>query len=218
MMDELELLKKDWQNKEEQLPKLSYNQIYTMIWKKSSSIVKWIFYISILELLFWVLMAIAPFLVDSFYEKLGQIEDSSTKLFMLYSNIFTFGVIAVFIYFLYKAYRGISSADNVKSLMERILKTRKIVQYYVGYNLVMAVLVTLFTIYHMFTQDEKIMQLLEGVREDGSEFKFWFVVLLISFLGLLFMVGFIWLFYRLIYGFLLKKLNRNYKELKKLKI
>jgi len=36
MMDELELLKKDWQNKEEHLPKLSYEEIYTMIWKKSS--------------------------------------------------------------------------------------------------------------------------------------------------------------------------------------
>ncbi len=53
MMDELELLKKDWQNKEEHLPKLSYDEIYKMIWKKSSSIVKWIFYISLIEFIFW---------------------------------------------------------------------------------------------------------------------------------------------------------------------
>ncbi len=53
MMDELELLKKDWQNKEEHLPKnLSYDEIYKMIWKKSSSIVKWIFYISLSNLYF----------------------------------------------------------------------------------------------------------------------------------------------------------------------
>ena len=49
MVDELELLKKDWQKKDEYLPKLSYDEIYQMIWKKSSSIVKWIFYISIIE-------------------------------------------------------------------------------------------------------------------------------------------------------------------------
>ena len=49
MMDELELLKKDWQQKDEHLPRLSYDEIHTMIWKKSSSIVKWIFYISIIE-------------------------------------------------------------------------------------------------------------------------------------------------------------------------
>ena len=40
MMDELELLKKDWQKQGEQLPKLSYEEIYKMIWKKSSSLVK----------------------------------------------------------------------------------------------------------------------------------------------------------------------------------
>ena len=52
MMDELELLKKDWQKKEKDLPKLSYDDIYKMIWKKSSSFVKWIFYISIIEFVF----------------------------------------------------------------------------------------------------------------------------------------------------------------------
>ena len=53
MLDELELLKKDWQKREANLPKLSYEEIYPMIKKKSSSIVKWIFYISIIEFVFW---------------------------------------------------------------------------------------------------------------------------------------------------------------------
>jgi len=39
MLDELELLKKDWQKREVDLPKLSYEQIYPMTKKKSSSIV-----------------------------------------------------------------------------------------------------------------------------------------------------------------------------------
>ena len=51
MMDELELLKKDWQKKDANIPQLSYNDIYEMIWKKSSSIVKWILIISILDIL-----------------------------------------------------------------------------------------------------------------------------------------------------------------------
>ena len=38
MVDELELLKKDWQKREVDLPKLSYEQIYPMTKKKSSSI------------------------------------------------------------------------------------------------------------------------------------------------------------------------------------
>lgn len=218
MMDELELLKKDWQKKDEHLPKLSYNDIYTMIWKKSSSIVKWIFYISIIELVFWILLAIAPFFIDSFLEKLGKIDDGFTQTFMAISNTITFGIILVFIYFLYKAYRRISSVDDVKSLMESILRTRKIVQYYVGYNLVMAVLVTIYMIYHMFTQDERTIKLFETVKEEGSELKFWLLGTVLVVLGMIAVVGFIWVFYRLIYGFLLRKLNHNYKELKKLEV
>jgi hypothetical protein len=42
-MDQLELLKKQWQSREQELPKLTYNDIYSMLLKKSSSIVKWIF-------------------------------------------------------------------------------------------------------------------------------------------------------------------------------
>lgn len=217
-MDELELLKKDWQKKEAHLPKLSYNEIYIMIWKKSSSIVKWIFYISIIEFVFWILMAVAPFFMDSFQEKLGEFDDGFTQTFMVVSNIITFGIISIFIYFLFKAYRGISVVDNVKSLMESILRTRKIVQYYVGYNLVMAFLVTIYTIYHMFTHDEKTIKLLETIKEEGSELKFWFFGTVIVVIGMIAVVGFIWLFYRLIYGFLLKKLNHNYKKLKKLEV
>ncbi len=108
--------------------------------------------------------------------------------------------------------------DNVKSLMESILKTRKIVQYYVGYNLVMAVLATTYSIYHIFTHDEKTMKFFETIKEEGSELKFWLLGAVIIILGMVAVVGFIWLFYRLIYGFLLRKLNHNYKELKKLEI
>ena len=59
MMDELELLKKDWQKKEGLMPKLSYDEIYSMLWKKSSSIVKWIFIISIIEFVFWLAISFA---------------------------------------------------------------------------------------------------------------------------------------------------------------
>ena len=53
-MDKLDLLKKEWQSREQNLPKVSQNDIYKMILKKSSTIVKWIFIISIAELLFWI--------------------------------------------------------------------------------------------------------------------------------------------------------------------
>ena len=58
-MDELELLKKDWKKDNSKYPKLSYDEIYKMILKKSSSIVKWIFIISLLEFAFWLLISFA---------------------------------------------------------------------------------------------------------------------------------------------------------------
>ncbi|MBE9489793.1 MAG: hypothetical protein IMY67_05830, partial [Bacteroidetes bacterium] len=66
-MDELELLKKDWNKKDNDYPKLSYDEIYKMILKKSSSIVKWIFIISILEFVLWT--GLSFILKDTNYNK-----------------------------------------------------------------------------------------------------------------------------------------------------
>ena len=57
-MDELELLKSKWQDGNQELPKLSYNDIYRMLHNKSASIVKWIFIISIFELVFWIILGL----------------------------------------------------------------------------------------------------------------------------------------------------------------
>ena len=52
-MKELDLLKKDWKKNANSFEQISETEIYKMIHKKSSSIVKWILIISILEILFW---------------------------------------------------------------------------------------------------------------------------------------------------------------------
>ena len=59
-MEELDLLKKDW-NKDH-YPKVSENDIYGMLHKSSSSTVKWIFYVSVIE--FIVLNGIGFLLTD----------------------------------------------------------------------------------------------------------------------------------------------------------
>ena len=217
-MDELELLKKDWQKKDKQLPKLSYNEIYTMIWKKSSSIVKWIFYISLIELLFWIILNAAPFFMDNYTEGVNQLDVGYTQTFVIVSSIIAFGVIFIFIYYLFRAYKSISVADNVRKLMESILRTRKIVHYYVAYNVIVMVLVTIYALVNAFNKDERMIRILESASEDGSQFKLWLIMGGIIMIGLVLTVGFIWLFYQLIYGLLLKKLNKNHQELKKLEI
>jgi hypothetical protein len=53
-MKELDLLK-DWQKNKDSFEQVSEIEIYRMIHKKSSSIVKWILIISIMEVLLWTL-------------------------------------------------------------------------------------------------------------------------------------------------------------------
>ena len=80
-MDELELLKKDWKKEDKNFPKLSYNEIYKMILKKSSSIVKWIFIISILEFVFWVAISFT-LKYTGFSDDIANVESNTTFIVM----------------------------------------------------------------------------------------------------------------------------------------
>jgi hypothetical protein len=51
-MDELELLKKDWKKQEGSFQQIGEKEIYGMLHKRSSSIVKWIVIISVLRTTF----------------------------------------------------------------------------------------------------------------------------------------------------------------------
>ncbi len=217
-MDELELLKKDWQRNDDNLPKLTYNEIYRMLWKKSSSIVKWMFFISLLELAFWILLCALPFFWNSIQITFNETYGKGDEIFFIAITVLSIVIILIFIYCLFKSYKAISTVDSVKKLMESILYTRRIVRYYVAYNLIIAVISTLHAFYSLFTHDEKTMQLLDTIKDNGSEIRFWLLSGLIVLAGIGFMIGFIWLFYRLVYGILLKRLHKNYEELKRLEL
>ena len=117
MMDELELLKKAWQKQEAQLPKLSYEEIYKMIWKKSSSMVKWIFYISVAEFLFWIAMAFLPRTSE-------QLTGNGAELMRgveLSLEILSYLIIIYFIFKFYQNYKQISVTDSARNLMKKII-------------------------------------------------------------------------------------------------
>lgn len=212
-MDELDLLKEKWQSSEQELPKLSYSEIYKMLLKKSSSIVKWIFIISILELLFWVgLVLIMP------ESQMQLMEDMGLNNFATWSNIIHFSIIFVFIYYFYKNYCSIQVTDSTKKLMQAILKTRKTVRYFVYYNIGMFIISSIIVNIYFYMNIDTLYEVLDlaakGVPSDN--FGITFIVLQVVF-GLLF-VGLLMLFYYLIYGILLRRLKQNYRELKKMEV
>lgn len=213
-MDQLDLLKQNWKQREQDHPKLSYTQIYNMLFKRSTSIVKWIFIISLFELLFWVgLYFISPKSSFEIIEKLGL------KPFMIGFNIVHYIVVLVFIYCFYKNYISIKVTDSTKSLMQNILKTRKTVKYFVWYN-VSAFAVTLIIInYFYYTKSDILLEAMAdtyGTITDGSEFLTYFFIAQIV-VGIILLLLLI-LFYRIVYGILLKKLYKNYRELKKIEV
>ncbi len=200
-MDQLEILKKDWKKQESSLPKLSREDLSKLMYKKSSSIVKWIFIISVLE---FMLPHIIYLFID--YDKvIQQYKELDLYNFSLISNIIFYAVVLVFIYLFYKNYRSISANSQPKVLMQNIIKTRKTVKYYIWFNLGMIPVIAGVTLFKTFNSSE----FTDKVPENISMVLVW----LISIILILALVVLFWLFYRLIYGILLNKLEKNYDEL-----
>ncbi len=213
-MDELDLLKKDWHKEDTKYPKLSYDQIYTMILKRSSSIVKWIFIISILEFVFWI--GISFLMKDS--ESAKRIDELHANYILIPLSIAGYLVLGYFFYLFFKNYKNISVTDNAKTLMENILKTRRTVRHYVAFNLIYLVIATFVILGIEFNQNELFIASSNNAAADGDVFLYYarIVLVVIAMLGII--IAILLFFYWLIYGVLLRKLNRNYKELKKLEL
>lgn len=213
-MQELELLKKRWKNQEGNLPHLSYDEIYKMLLKKSSSIVKWIFFISIAEILLWTLLAL---LVPDSNRKFT--DDIGLHNMLLVLNIVYYTVFIVFIVIFYLNYRKISATDSVKRLMGNILRTRRTVKYFIFYNVSGTILMLLgLNIFYFLNQDLMFELMVQDYHispniDRNQFFAAFFISQLV--IGIL-IIGAILLFYRLVYGILLRRLKKNYHELQKM--
>ena len=200
-MKELDLLKKDWQKSEGSFEQLSEKDIYAMIHKKSSSIVKWILIVSILE--FVILNGIGLLLPEDHSNEFNDKFDFYINIL----EIFSYGITIYFVFLFFKNYKSISVISSTKELAESILKTRKTVKYYIRYNISYIILIMIsFVAYTIYTD-------FITKNDFSSE-------MTIAIVGLLFLsviiIALMWGFYQLIYGFLLKKLKRNYEELQKI--
>lgn len=210
-MDELDILKKEWQTREQVFPKFTSKEIYPMLLKKSSSMVKWIFYISIAEMVLWTtLYFLIPESSKRFQEGMGL-----NTLFM-WLNILNYVVVFAFIYLFYMNHRKIQTTNTVKELMSNILKARRTVHYFVYYNIGMATLLLLFVnLYYYFNQD-KLMEILhtdEFYSTIPPE-----VFIKLNIVAGLILIAFLIVFYWVLYGLLLRRLKRNYKELKRIEV
>lgn len=210
-MEELDILKKNWQTREQEFPKVSYKEIYAMLLKKSSSMVGWIFYISIGEILLWIALY---FLIPE-SSKQFQI-DMGLGSFNKWFTVINLLVVVFFIVLFYKNHIKIKSTSSIKELMKNILKTRKTVHLFVYYNLIISALLVFFTNLYYFLNKEKLVEAL-------SHDKLYAGINVDTFIGAsviagIIILGLLVIFYALIYGLLLKRLKRNFKELQKIEV
>lgn len=202
-MPTLENIKDIWKKQSDCKYKFSGEEIFQMMHLRSSSAVKWILILSILE---FIIPNFLLFFTDykttiEFYDKYEL-----THIMEVYFAIH-FVVIVYFIYRFYKNYRNISAEQSVKELMKNIIKTRKIVKYYIYYNIAIAGVIGIHIFYKVFQSET----FLEKLPDDTNMTMIWIIAISIfSFVLFLF-----WLIYRLIYGFLLRRLKTNYNELEK---
>ena len=180
-----------------------------MLHTKSSSIVKWIFIISVLEILLWT--SISVFFNTDDYLKNTKCEDLNVYFEAL--TVLNYAVILVFIYLFYKNYVSISTTVSTKQLMKDILKTRKTVQCYVWYNLGMVALSLMIGFFMAFNYNPEVAVLMEKI---GNNTKVLVITIGVFILIIAAFLGIFWLFYRLLYGILLRRLYANYSELKKI--
>ena len=204
--------KKAWKNQPEEENKISALEIYKMTQSKSNSIVKWIFIIGLLEFVFWFAMnylgtrngAHEP------YEKLNLIS------FIDIFNYFHYVVVVLFLILFYRNFSLISTVDDTKTLMKNILLVRKTVKWYVYYNLINVIVFSIILNVLIFNTPDGINILAEVDSNNLNQENIKAIFIIVQLVIIAIMILILWLFYYLLYGILLKKLNKNYKELTRL--
>lgn len=213
--DELDDFKSLWQSQTEE-KSYDSSQIFKMIHKKSVNSVQWLFILSIIELLLGILIsAWSYFSGNHFYseETLNSVGRESLDKIESISHL---GLIGSFIFMaiVFFYYRKISSNLSVKGLMDNIIKFRKTVIWFLASWLTLGTVV-LSPIYYQMGKTAYLNSLreetlsLEEIQSTANGAGWGFTIVIVLFI--LIVCG---LYYLIIYGFFLRRLNKNLKELK----
>lgn len=215
---DLDSFKKTWQEQPVQ-EKYDNNEILKMLNRKSRNYVKYIFWISVFEFFFFSVMGIFYFFQGdetngflSYLEKLGakktpEVENSFDNIYLVL-KILSLLVTAYFVYKFYQNYRKIRIEENLKGLITRIIKFKKTVNAFILISILLLVAFTsIFTIFIFYSLNS------QNIEPKNSD-------LIIFVIGIILTTGLsallIWLYYRLVYGIIMKKLDKNLIQLKEI--
>ncbi|MEI7486892.1 MAG: beta-carotene 15,15'-monooxygenase [Chryseobacterium sp.] len=213
---DLDSFKKTWQEQPVQ-QKYDNNEILKMLNRKSRNYVKYIFWISVFEFLLFSVMGLFYFFQGeetngflNVLEKLGakktpEVENNFDNIY-LGLKILSLLVTAYFVYKFYQNYRKIKIEENLKGLITRIIKFKKTVNAFILISILLLVaftsIFTVFVFYALNSQNIEPANSAVTIFVIGITLSTGLCVLLIS------------LYYRLVYGIIMRKLDKNLKQLK----
>jgi hypothetical protein len=138
-MDELELLKKDWNKESDDFKEYSENEIYNMIKHKSVSITKTLLMIGLVEMVLWTL-----------YGYLDKKFSIRVALFLVFTGLIIF------------LFRRMKTGQDSITLMKSILNLRRLI---LGYALISLTLAIIDNIIHF---DHYTKDFMAGARDGWN--------------------------------------------------
>ena len=203
-MDEL---KNIWANQDLSSNQVESEKLQKLMNQKSKSLAFWILGISIIEFI----LANTPLLFMDMESTNEYYRVTGMEQFMNVVNIITYSVSAIFILLFYLNYKKIDINQSVKDLMRSIVNTRKVVKYYIYYNLGGISIVYSIFLVKIFSNKENFINFTQA---DPNQVDAMYLPSLITMIVVLAsVVGLVALFYHFTYGYILRKFMRNYKEL-----
>lgn len=211
-------LKKSWQ---EQTVTEVYetSEIQAMLNKKSRNYVKYIFWISLAEFLFFASVSIYTIFSsdnnESFMNLMKRLGLKITNAFELNFEylyftlkIFSLLVTAGFVYLFYKNYKQIKIECNLKNLILQIIKFKKTVNAFILTNIILLIVfifvLTFFTIYTLKEQN---------IHLGHSTVIGLYVGIIV---GLTFGIIVILIYYRIVYGIIMRRLGKSLEQLQRI--
>jgi hypothetical protein len=215
---DLDNFKKTWQEQDKQ-SKYSNADILKMLNQKSRNYVKYILWISIAEFLLFGGISIFYMLYDDGSDniiklmgRLGIVENQTIKADMAHLNFFikllSLVITGVFVVIFYKNYKKINLEANIKQFILQILQFKNTVKLFISTNIILLVVFNILITGFIFNNVQK--------QEIHLQSHDWWVAILTILATTLFSLALIYIYYKIFYGIILKKLSKNLRQLQKM--
>lgn len=210
--------KKTWQDHSVQ-PKYDSIEIEKMLHKSSHNYVKYILGISLAEFLiilglnlYYLFVGSDSATILNMFTRLGIAPTAALQgqvdTIYLALKIVSFALTAYFLFRFYRSYSSIKVISNLKKLILQIINFKKTVNLFILANIVLMVL-------FMVALGSFVFYIVSSgqVQPDHPTLIGFYIGFALT---TLFSVILIWVYYRIVYGIILKRLSKNLQELKKI--